>query len=40
MNALDLLILAGLALVTLLVGAMLFRVALDHARREGTLGQY
>ena len=36
----DLLILAGLALVTLLVGAMLFRVALDHARREGTLGQY
>lgn len=36
----DLVILATLALVSLLLGALLFRLALDHARREGTLGQY
>jgi ABC-2 type transport system permease protein len=36
----DLVILTGLVLVSLLVGATLFRMALNYARREGTLGQY
>jgi ABC-2 type transport system permease protein len=36
----DLAVLVLLTVVCLAVGAMLFRVALNHARREGTLGQY
>lgn len=36
----DLVILAALAAASMLIGAALFRTALRHARREGTLGQY
>lgn len=36
----DLTILALLTGVSLLIGTILFRMALQHARREGTLGQY
>ncbi|HWA16526.1 MAG TPA: ABC transporter permease [Gemmatimonadales bacterium] len=36
----DLAILIALTLVSLFIGAILFHMALNHARREGTLGQY
>jgi ABC-type multidrug transport system permease subunit len=36
----DTLVLIALTAASLMIGSMLFRVALNRARREGTLGQY
>ena len=36
----DIAMAAGFALATVCAGSLLFLAALNHARREGTLGQY